>query len=262
MRWSTAGLFAVMSLTGSLSLPVSRPGLHVDRTAFVLTDGTSRLMSADLVGSEIRISDGVVFRIDDVRRHPQDPEIWLHSFSVRLGPGDWQNPCLTDANGKAEGFPLPGRWDSGGFHPDDQHFALVCTSGAEAKCVLQGYKPWASSADGSSLLPLYESCVRMLRADYCGDGTPWTRDGTTIVIYDDRAVNPSDSELDPIYRFEAGWSPRGAVCVSHTRIRENISLERLIEWCPRLVQSVGAACTESFARKNGAVLFNKSRVDL
>ena len=31
-----------------------------------------------------------------------------------------------------------------------------------------GYKPWRHSPDGASLLAYYQTCVRLVRADYCG----------------------------------------------------------------------------------------------
>ena len=147
------------------------------------------LRSPDLVGAELDLGDGNVLRIDAVRTDPEDPTIFLHSFSTRDAVSDWQNPCDADASGKREGFPLPGRWDANGaFHPGTEHFALTCTSGAQAKCIRFGYKPWKQSKDGQSLLPLYEACIRMVRADYCGTGEATTLDGTEIDIYDDRSI--------------------------------------------------------------------------
>jgi hypothetical protein len=62
----------------------------------------------------------------------------------------------------------------------------------------------------------------MARADYCGDGTPHTREGTMINIWDRLpAPGPIQSHgglLPPLgMLFEAGWSPDGAVCLSRAR---------------------------------------------
>ncbi len=51
------------------------------------------------------------------------------------------------------------------------------------------------------MVPLYEACVRMTRADYCGDGATATRDGTAVEIFDDQGVWTADNL--PGFRFEA-----------------------------------------------------------
>jgi len=239
------------------------PQLTVEGTAFVLrnADG-SELRGAQLAGAELSLGDGPEVRIDAVRPDPGDPsgETLLHTLSVRAADGSWAPLCDADREGKREGFPVPGRWDEEGRYHGEAgatHFALTCTSGAQAKCVRFGYKPWKPAPDGAPMAPIYEACVHMVRADYCGDGTPTTRDGTQIDIFDRHGVQRPES--GPEFRFEAGWSPAGAVCVAHTRIPENITLEQLGKRCPRLAAGLGESCTEEAAAKLGAVLFNRSR---
>ncbi len=58
--------------------------------------------------------------------------------------------------------------------------------------------------------------------------------------------------------FEAGWSPDGAVCVHHVRVKENVTLAELEMRYPKLAGRTGAVCTEEFARANGAILYNRS----
>jgi hypothetical protein len=103
----------------------------------------------------------------------------------------------------------------------------------------------------------YDTCVRMVRADYCGDGRAWTRDGTIIDMWDDQGIQKSDTQNDPAFSFEAGWKPDGAVCVAHTRIPENIALDKLKASCPRL--AIMPTCDEASARASGALLLNRSR---
>ncbi len=237
------------------------PELAVEGTAFVLRqpDGTE-LRGAQLVGAELDLGEGVTVRIDAVRRDPGDKsgETLLHALSTRDADGAWVPLCDPDRESRREGFPIPGRWDDAGrYHADGGHFALTCTSGAQAKCVRFGYKPWKPAPDGASLVPLYEACVHMVRADYCGDGVATTREGTQIDIYDRHGVQRPES--GPELRFEAGWAPTGAVCVAHTRIPDNLTLEQLAKSCPRLAAALGERCTEETAAKLGAVLFNRSR---
>lgn len=131
-------------------------------------------------------------------------------------------------------------------------FELVCSAGTRGKCVRFGYLPWRDEATRD----LYNACVRMMRADYCGDGKATTRDGTLIDIYDDRRIQILDQES--AREFEAGWTVEGAVCVNHVRIKENISFQALALRCPRLKSALGPDCTEDRARSLGAILFNRS----
>lgn len=251
-------MFVALLILG-LGAPVStRPGLRVEGTEFVLAGADGREQrSAGLVGAELELGAGVVVRIDGVERDPADAGVWLHRFSVRDG-SDWNALCQPDADGKQLGFPLAGDFDDTGRFVDKPGvFSLACTSGAQAKCVRFGYAYWRKSPDGASLRPQYEACLRMVRADYCGDGVPATRDGTTIDVYDDHGVQRTAG--DPGFRFEAGWSSEGAVCVNHMRVESEAMLDELAARCPRLATRLGASCTEASARERGAVLFNRSK---
>jgi hypothetical protein len=228
----------------------------------LLSDGRM-LRSRDLVGATLVIAiqgKGVRVRIDAVERDPdaRNGTVWLHTFSAQTSDGSWQNLCGPGPDGRRQGFPIAGRPRSDGMMEDAEPgvFELVCTSGGQGKCVRFGYLPWRA-ADGSSLRDLYNACVRMVRADYCGNGTPTTRDGMQIDIYDDKGIQRPDNV--PAMDFEAGWTPQGATCVRHVRVKENVSLESLVAACPRLKDKIGPMCEEETARGLGAKLFNRSR---
>lgn len=136
-------------------------------------------------------------------------------------------------------------------------FAITCTAGAQGKCVRLGYRPWERGPDGHSLRGLYNACIRMVRADYGGDGQGTTRDGTVIDPYDDWRIQTAD--MVEGQDLEAAWVPDGAVCVRHVRIRENMSIEELEQRYPWLRGRTGPVCTEEFGRSHGALLFNRSR---
>ena len=72
-----------------------------------------------------------------------------------------------------------------------------------------GFPPTSSSADE------FEACIRMVRADYCGDGVSHTKDGTLIDPYRATAF-PTHVPL-PAFILEANWDPKGAVCIIHAR---------------------------------------------
>lgn len=236
-------------------------------TEFRITRADGRVVTGDdLVGLELRLGGAgrapVTVRIAARRPDPLDPtgETILYDFRLRdRATGRWKRLCRPGPAGLAMGFPLSGVWTREGAHVRRPgQFSLTCTSGASAKCVRMGYKPWRSAPDGTSLWDYHQACTRLMRADYCGDGTPHTRPGMPVVVYDRlgiRRAGPSRS-----LGFEAGWAADGAVCVRKVRVKEKATLERLARACPdRLGGRVGPACTERAARRNPAtLLINRS----
>lgn len=240
-------------------------GTHFEAT---LSDGRV-LDSTQLVGATLTVASGsgaVKIRIDAVEPDPllaANPDIardavLLHSFSVQGADGEWKNLCEAGPDGRRQGFPIPGRAKGDGtiLPAEAGVFELTCTGGAQGKCVRFGYRPWEKQKDGSPMWSLYNTCVRMVRADYSGDGKGTTRNGQPIDLYDDQGIQTAGN--DPSHDFEAGWGPDGAVCVRHVRVKENVSLAVLEEKAPRLKGRTGAICTETYAREHGATLFNRS----
>ena len=240
----------------------------VGGTAFVvrlLPEGRT-LDQDELVGAVLDVADEegrpLTVRIDGHAVDPGDPagEVVLYKLSALDQGGAWQELCSPDPAGERWAFPLAGVWTAAGEHrtADPGAFNVTCTSGAVGKCVRAGYKPWAKAADGTPLWDHHQACVRMFRADYCGDGGATTRDGTAIDIYDVLSIQTSDPR--PGMGFEAGWGPDGAVCIARPRIPENIGLEALERRCPAKLKgrTGAAACTEDKARAAGALILNKS----
>ena len=222
----------------------------------------SVLEGTALVGAVLVVAVGsetLRVRIANVEQDARDPraEVLLYDFRV-IAPNGAEEPlCRPDPDGRRLGLPLAGRSDAAGIlRPSAaDEFELVCTSGARAKCVRFGYAPWRETSDGRPMLDWYNACVRMMRGDYCGDGRPFTRDGTIIDIYDRIGVQRSDE--DPSFSFEAAWGPEGALCVAHPRIPEIIDLEGLARACPRLAGKLGpTVCNENAP---GGLLINRSR---
>jgi hypothetical protein len=151
---------------------------------------------------------------------------------------------------------MAGAWDGNGhFIADKSRWFITCTSGSQGKCILFGYDPWGRGPHGEDLVPYYEACQHMVRADY--DGSRWahTRNGTTIDIWDHIDIQADAAADDPAFHFEAGWSARGAVCVARTRWPDLLSRDALVRAAPRL----DGPCDEAIATAEGALLFNRSR---
>ncbi|HEY1230456.1 MAG TPA: ADYC domain-containing protein [Ramlibacter sp.] len=249
-------LIALVACVAAVA-PAQATSLSLEGTALraTLTDGTS-LSGREWIGRELLLPIGnevLGVRIDDVQ---EEAGLALYEMRAQDDAGEWNNICEPDANGEGGAIPLGGSWsDDGRFEPDAGKLALTCTSGVLGKCLRAGYRFWDPDAKA---LPRFQACTRLFRADYCGDGTGWTADGTLIDVYDDAGVQSPEprSEL----AFEAGWSPAGAVSVHHTRVPANIGLDELLRRCPRLAAAPsGEDCTEDRSRRDGAILFNKSR---
>ena len=229
--------------------------------SFVVTtsDGT-RLAAGDLVGAAMTMTtpEGAAFevQIDSASPAKERPSLSLLSLSMRdAGTGEWRPFCQKDAYGRSAGCPVAGAWDGKGhFVSDKSRWFITCTSGSQGKCILFGYDPWSRGPHGEDLVPYYEACQHMVRADY--DGSRWahTRNGTPIDIWDHIGIQAETTADDPKFRFEAGWSARGAVCVARTRWPDLLSRDALVRSAPRL----DGPCDEATASAKGALLFNRS----
>lgn len=245
-------------------------GVAVEGTRFkvTLSDGRT-LMSNQLVGATLTLAMGggtARVRIDAIERDPEDKgglrdedATWLHTFSVQQADGSWNSLCTPGPDKRQQGFPVAGIVTPDGrlapASPD--RFEITCTSGAQGKCIRFGYKPWQTTVDGRPMRDAYNACMRMVRGDYGGDGKAYTLDGQSIDIFDHIAVQKAD--MDAAQDFEAGWTPDGAVCVRHVRVKQNTSLDKLEAMYPRLKGRTGDVCTEAFAKANGAIIFNRSK---
>jgi hypothetical protein len=119
---------------------------------------------------------------------------------------------------------LPGRWDyaTATYIEDDTKFTVACRGAAIAKCTEWGYKAWDAWTEnnGATTQPVplryfQEACVRMVRADYCGNGVSHTENGTSIEVYDTANLQ-TETPGNPM-PLEAEWSATGASCIKHVR---------------------------------------------
>lgn len=160
-------------------------------------------LRAGLIYAELDDGSPIEIRIDGMRMMPG-----FHlgfQLEARTVGGQYEPICGGDT-----AYLVPGLWD-------DHHLgsggglSIACRGSSVAKCAEYGYRPWSRR---SGMRALHKACVRMLRADYCGDGRSFTVDGTLIGHADRMGMHsvPSTWEL------EATWSPAGATCIERTRI--------------------------------------------
>ena len=153
-----------------------------------------------------------------------DPTSSGHTFLYTLqqnvdNTSDWEIACPADLDGNHVAIPMQAIWDERGNRVESSTlFTLGCTSGAVGKCYRWGYRPWLTGYGDA--VSTHWACTRLAHADYCGDGTTHTHDGTEINVWDNL---PSPGPIQahgttPLgMLFEAGWDTGGAVCFSHAR---------------------------------------------
>ncbi|HLU65094.1 MAG TPA: ADYC domain-containing protein [Kofleriaceae bacterium] len=175
-------------------------------------------------------------RVRDVDRPGAGGGAWRYRVEVRDDHG-W-SPICEEGGAELAAYAVSGWWrpqegvpGGGDKVTGDDRFTFACPRlGAIGKCIELGYRPWASAGD----VPLerhHQSCVRALRADYCGDGASHTVDGTLINIYDALGLQVDTEE----WTFEAEWYSGGARCFSD----DNRALEHVPCYAERSSDTCG-----------------------
>jgi hypothetical protein len=194
---------------------ISSNGLSPQGTVIgVVLTGTP-LTGPQLVGSTWtgHLSDGnnLTIRIDAAQQLTgANSDMWSYRMSGLVN-GVAFPLCVDSSGAPTFAVSVAGTWnlsegthDGGSYDPLAADFTIACRASSIAKCVEFGYKPWRGAVRQLA------TCVRALRADYCGDGTPHTVNGTIINIFDDVGIQTDAADWVP----EAEWTPEGATCVS------------------------------------------------
>jgi ADYC domain len=194
---------------------VSPNGVSPNGTPLGIAGTGAPLSGAELVGSTWTglLSNGatVALRIDAAAQLTGgNADLWSYRMSVSAD-GTWRPLCVDTTGTPSFAESVPGTWNlaqgvpgGGSYLPSADDFTLACRGSAIAKCVELGYKPWTGHEAE------LETCVRALRGDYCGDGTPYTVDGTLVNLFDAEGIQTDDVDWEP----EAEWTPEGARCIS------------------------------------------------
>jgi hypothetical protein len=210
--------------------------LKLDGTRFYHND--DKLNKKELPGTvfQATLDDGrqIPLMVEAVTNHEDERNADLRLYQVTYPTANgWAPLCGYDGSGKPyRAIPLAGAWDyamgtstGGSWRPVEQGFTFACEEYIVAKCVTSGYKPWKKiklcqvvgrkkKCWNSTLADHHQACTRMLRADYCGDGTPHTVDNVDINAYDGLEIR-RDTEN---WTLEAEWNGDGAICVSDSRV--------------------------------------------
>ncbi len=189
-----------ISLNGISLNGISLNGISLNGTDFIGAHLSGWLSNGDSL--ELRIDD--IAPLGDA-----NADVLAYTVSAAVDVG-WAPLCGFEPDGSIkQALVVPGTWNvqTGAWSDDPAAFSFACRHASIAKCVEFGYKSWLGFSDHQ------HACVRMLRADYCGDGTPHTITGTPINLYDDAGVQ-LDTEAWPV---DAEWGADGALCLNHHR---------------------------------------------
>ena len=169
----------------------------------------ARLWGSDDAGAAVKL------RIADVIPPSGSADVWSYRLEWRAPDKSWLPIC----GGGAAAVAVSGRWHAlTAAKVDDGAITFACRgASAIAKCVDMGYRPWQVVA-GGSLDGHHQACVRMVRADVCGDGIAYTTDGRAINVYDALGVQVRADDDDLLrateWAFEGEWTTAGARCIS------------------------------------------------
>jgi len=260
--WPRAVVAAWLLALGLCPAGATPPPSEVSRvvgSSIEIVDAAGHLHAGlGLAGLELTLGDnGPRLRIVSVI--DAGAGVLLHEIEALHPAGGWANVCEPDRDQRRlalfiEGYDLP----DGRQVREAGRVSITCSAGVQGKCLRAGYHPWDESRGPGTGQALFQACTRMFRADYCGDGIGWTRNGMPVDIFD---VHGIQQAADPAtWPLEAAWGPDGAVCVHHTRVLQRGTMAALLAHCPRLAEPpVGKGCTEAVARGlPGALMFIRS----
>jgi hypothetical protein len=197
---------AGVRLVGAVQDGAPLERLALDGAALVGVRAGRERRGAALAGLELHLA--VADRRFTLRLDAVEPvgDLHHHRVSVRDdASGAWTSLC-TDRDGRpGAALALRHTWDpaTGDRVDDPDTLTFACRGAVLARCVESGYRPWAPRGADR-----HQACTRMVRADYCGDGSTHTLAHAPLLVYD--RTRRADA---PRWQAEAEWGPGGAVCV-------------------------------------------------
>jgi ADYC domain-containing protein/pentapeptide repeat protein len=231
------------SLNGTSLNGTSVTGTNVNGSTVTAVSSTAPpVTGSSVVGSTWNgtASNGttVKLRIDSAQQlTAPNAELWAYGISYQTS-STWTPLCGLDGTGAPiKAIPVAGYWsnDAAKYYTSSTTFTWGCRGKTVAKCVELGYKTykgWTSQ---------YQSCVRLLRADYCGTGISYTVDGTLLNLYDNKGIQLDTEAWKP----EAEWDANHAICINSSNAARYENTAALDTRCVLKV-STSSTCATSF----------------
>lgn len=160
-----------------------------------------------------------------------------YTFEHQNDEGEWIGNCAGDTtqtkgpNARIlSGFHLDGT--SGELTPSDARIFIACLNAAVGKAAAWGYydeevgppddQDPPDVGDGPTFaarLDRFELAIRVVRADYCYDGSSWTEAGVALQVEDIWGIRPASAEPGEV---EAVWGAEGLLCAGTGRYKPDI----------------------------------------
>jgi hypothetical protein len=200
----------------------------------------------DLIDRSIPIGFKGTTQALRIRAVQENTEYWAHALGVPYQPNfysyviewnptfpgkdpDWGPLCATPSPDEDlkmdqyhalvfEGERI--RSDTKEIEPqlDTNWFNIGCAGSTLAKLQLTGHTQVAQAHGFSNTIAQRQTMVKMLSADYCGKGVPFTVAGQPLqwMDYDGETMKVTSAG-----EVEAKWTPKGAVCLNTPRVVAN-----------------------------------------
>lgn len=125
----------------------------------------------------------------------------------------------------------------------DRWITLACAGSATAKAALLGYGPHGDlGGQGPASVDQRQASLNMITANYCGDGTSYTQDGTPLLWENVGGTVVPDQ---PLGAREAIWTAAGAICLDTPRIVDPGDVACQLPSCAGFVLGDGEWITHS-----------------
>lgn len=166
--------------------------------------------------------DQLTFKILNVAQSSLQSDVYFNTVHQLNADDEFETLCRDGAGNPTEAIALPGTWDgeTAVRQSSTGKFTWACRGASLAKAVEWGYRPWVSAAMNDA----HQAAMRMIRADYCGDGVTHTTNGNPIDVSDKWGIQMPDTS----WAIEAKWGPNGAVCLNTPR---KLQWPRSSIWC-------------------------------
>lgn len=239
----TLTAFKVPSGTTVTVNGIAPVGVAANGSSISIAATGAPLSGSGLVGSRWtgHLSDGgtLTLRIDAaVQGVAPNTDVWSYRVSALSG-SSWLPVCVDTTGAPDLAESVRGTWSfaqgvagGGAYNAGASDFTIACRGSAVSKCIEFGYKPWAGLERDLA------ACTRAMRAEFCGDGKPYTVDGTMVNIYDVSGILPDGVA----WVAEAEWTPSGASCISTAAATRFSQTVHETPWCFPQTLPTSATC--------------------